>query len=364
MANAWQPAGYTSPNLSVYPWMWLWDSCFHSIIWAELDSRRAVIELASIFRWQHDDGFVPHMGYQIDPNAARDIWGRVGASSITQPPMYAHAAKQLLERGIDVPPAVIENIRRSLEFFWTERMDPDGLIRIVHPWESGADDSARWDAWSPTPFSKPSFDRFKCDAVGSLRFNSAGSSVANDRFQVRSSMFNAIVAFNALEFADISKEDGWRERGQRLASALDATWSDDEGLWCDGGDHASACAPTSDAALGVLVCPERADQVWARLTERGGMGAAFGPCNLDRRAPGYDPFAYWRGPTWPQINYLLWIAFARWPDRARQLAAQTLAGATLSGFSEYWHPDTARGGGARPQSWTGLVLLMAMGDGP
>src|SRR6478672_9628621 len=38
----WRPEGYTSPNLGVYPWQWLWDSCFHAIAWAEAGDDRAV----------------------------------------------------------------------------------------------------------------------------------------------------------------------------------------------------------------------------------------------------------------------------------------------------------------------------------
>ena len=33
----WMPEGYTAPNNVVYPWQWLWDSCFHAVIvWLEL----------------------------------------------------------------------------------------------------------------------------------------------------------------------------------------------------------------------------------------------------------------------------------------------------------------------------------------
>ena len=41
--------GYTAPNTTVYPWLWLWDSCFHSLVWAELGERkRAIAELITV----------------------------------------------------------------------------------------------------------------------------------------------------------------------------------------------------------------------------------------------------------------------------------------------------------------------------
>ena len=61
----WRPEGYTVPNASVYPFQWLWDSCFHAITWAELgEPERARSELAHLFRTQNSEGFVPHIDYE------------------------------------------------------------------------------------------------------------------------------------------------------------------------------------------------------------------------------------------------------------------------------------------------------------
>ena len=97
----WQPEGYTVPNAATYPFAWLWDSCFHALIWAELgDERRALTELAHVFRCQDEaTGFVPHVDYQRDPDVLRSFWGRSDASTITQPPMYGHAAR--VGHGVD-----------------------------------------------------------------------------------------------------------------------------------------------------------------------------------------------------------------------------------------------------------------------
>jgi hypothetical protein len=43
---------------------------------------------------------------------------------------------------------------------------------------------------------------------------------------------------------------------------------------------------------------------------------------------------------------------------AAALAGSLTAGANLSGFAEYWHPDSGVGGGAVPQSWTGLAYVV------
>lgn len=356
MDQAWQPSGYTSPNLRVYPWMWLWDSCFHALIWAGLEDERAVAELASVFTWQGDDGFVPHMGYQANPAASVPMWSRSGASTITQPPMFGHAARALAASGYEIDSRMLDQIERGLAYFWRYRMGDDGLIRIVHPWETGADDSPRWDAWAPFPFDKAGFDAAKQTMVGALEVTAAGSSSTSSMFNVASAMFNALVAFNAQEFADLVDDAAWRTRARELAAAIDRHW--DGVTWSDAGDHSSAAVPTSDALLPCLVNRHRLTAVEEQLFDPDGLGSAYGPRNVDRRYPGYDSTGYWRGPTWPQINYLLWVALQVRPAAAARLADQTVRGAWTSEFSEYWDPDTGAGHGARPQSWTCLALLM------
>ena len=69
--------------------------------------------------------------------------------------------------------------------------------------------------------------------------------------------------------------------------------------------------------------------------------------------PAYEPGRYWRGGVWPQLAYLLWRA------GVDELASPTGRGAHTSGLAEWWHPDPAAPGGAVPQSWTGLALLMS-----
>ncbi|HCV34253.1 MAG TPA: hypothetical protein DGF10_06255, partial [Acidimicrobiaceae bacterium] len=57
----WVAEGYAAPHATVYPWQWLWDSCFHVLVWLELgEVDRAQRELATAFGPQTASGFVPH----------------------------------------------------------------------------------------------------------------------------------------------------------------------------------------------------------------------------------------------------------------------------------------------------------------
>jgi hypothetical protein len=173
---------------------------------------------------------------------------------------------------------------------------------------------------------------------------------------VASAGFNALVAFNARELG-LDASD--------VIDALDARWSAELGTWTDAGDTAegSGRARTVDGLLGTLVTddPAKRSAAFASLLDPTAHGAPYGPTGVHRAEPTFAPDVYWRGPTWPQLSYLLWLAAARAgeDDVARALAISTVAGAARSGLAEYWHPDTGEGLGAIPQTWTGLALVIA-----
>lgn len=93
---------YTAPNTKIYPWQWLWDSCFNAIVWSALGSDRCLAEMRELFSLQSARGFVPHMGYQLDPGASLELWTVAGRSTITQPPMYGHAIRVMTDNGFPV----------------------------------------------------------------------------------------------------------------------------------------------------------------------------------------------------------------------------------------------------------------------
>lgn len=360
---AWVDHGYTAPNTKVYPWLWLWDSCFHALIWAELgEEDRSVAELAAALSMQDPSGFVPHMGYQLDPGRSVELWGRRGASSITQPPMYGHALAKLIKVGIDVPDSLIEQAQSGLQFLLRRRRrDDSGLLRVVHPWETGCDDSPRWDDFCPgTSFNIERWRRFKVDVLSTIDRGPDGEPLDNPAFAAAPVSFSALTAWNALELASATGDGSLVAEADALGEAVDARFDPERAIWVDGGSavNGSGRIRTSDAALGLLVSKNATHQaaVIAELFDPEAFGGAFGPRGVHAQEPTFDPDTYWRGPVWPQLSYLLWCALTK--DDADELARRTVAGAWASGLAEYWNGDTGLAGGAVPQSWTGLALLL------
>ena len=154
---------YIAPAKILYPHQWLWDSCFTAIGLRHLDVDRAKMEITSLFLGQWANGMVPHMLFladssrrkqrdwgvwnsRLNPNAPDDI----STSGITQPPMLAEAIVKIGEQ-LPLPERrswykeVYPGLVRHHEWLYAER-DPhhEGLILLIHPWESGLDNTPPW----------------------------------------------------------------------------------------------------------------------------------------------------------------------------------------------------------------------------
>ncbi len=346
LEDAWRPEpGYCVPNQETYPHQWLWDSCFHSVVWAALGDDRCVTELTSALANQSLEGFVPHMTYWSDPEAGTKFWGRPTISTITQPPMYGHAVRVASDAGFAVSENLERRARRGLEFL-LGKVDDQGLIAIDHPWESGCDDSARWDDWCPEGHDRERWRAVKHRLAAEI----AGG---ESSFAAPSIGFNALVAFNAGEMRTLGVQLSGIDD---LKSAIADRWNPRLRIWTDPGGG-SGTSRTLDAMLALLVDPR--DEAFDDLLDPAAYGAAFGPCGVHRDEPSFDPDTYWRGPSWPQLTYLLAVAGrqAGRDDVAGKLMESLRGAAVESDFAEFWNPDTGEGRGAAPQTWTTLAFV-------
>ena len=336
-------------------------------MWAELGrADRAVAELQSLFTEQAPDGFVPHMRYVGAPDTATEFWGRPETSSVTQPPMFGHAVAELHRRGVDVG-SLVDAARAGVQFLLDRPRTGAGLVPLVHPWESGCDDSPRWDDQCPGGPDPERWYAEKGRLVQTIVTSGFGSPLANPEFAVGSAAFTALVAFNALELASVIDDAALTSGGREVGDALTDRFDPALVTWVDDGPTAdsSGRVRTAEALLPTLLDLPGSPDAFAALGDPEGLGAPFGPRQVDRREPAYDPDRYWRGPAWPQINYLLWLALTRSGSSAkssmkiiRGLERSMVSGVEASGFAEYWNADTGAGLGAIPQSWSTLAVLM------
>jgi glucosylglycerate hydrolase len=83
-------------------------------------------------------------------------------------------------------------------------------------------------------------------------------------------------------------------------------------------------------------------------------------------SPGYQPRGYWRGPTWPVFNWLVWWGLQQHgqSDAANRLRSANVDLLTRPGaeFAEYFEAYTAAPLGSLHQSWTAAVALDWLGS--
>jgi hypothetical protein len=362
--RAWnESAGYCRPNRRSYPHLWLWDSCFHAIAWFALGDARGSRELEAVFVGQLPDGFLPHMRYGRRTYARGPL---SGVSSFTQPPVFARALKAGADAGFPPSDLLLDSAQRALAALWRDRLR-DGLLVIVHPWEAGTDDSPRWDSWvGSSVWNRRVWTAFDRTLLKRTVFGAAGQAIDNPDFVVAPASFNAIAADAAITLGELIGDPAWIARGRALAATLDeAAWDGFEGLWSDvafAGGGASVRIPAMDAALPAMCTPDpvKAAAALPQLTDPVRFGAPYGPRFVPISEPAYNPVQYWRGPAWPQLNYLAAYAARRSGDEAleAEIGRLTKRACLRAGFAEYWNPETGRGLGAHPQTWAAVAAAM------
>ena len=151
--------GYTLPtNNKLYPAQWNWDSAFIALGYSYFNLNYALKEITTLLDGQWKDGMVPHILFH-NPNTnyypnytAWNCGNKIRSSGITQPPILATILKLILDKNkisnkqtIEIK-KIVKKIIRFHEWFIKFR-DPKktGLVSILHPWESGYDNSPIWD---------------------------------------------------------------------------------------------------------------------------------------------------------------------------------------------------------------------------
>lgn len=367
---------YTRPAPSVYEQQWLWDSCFHAIILSHFDPDMAADELRSLL-WHagvETGGLLPHMIDWQGGSAA--LWGNPFVSFLTQPPLPAEAVLCLYRRGVglDVVREAYPALAAYYRWLLDERdPDGDGLVSLIHPWESGWDASPRWDALlglsHPTP-AETKAARLRLAAALREGPRAAAAIAAGGRFLVEAADFNAILAANLAAMAELADAlsdptaaAAWRQAAARTRAAMNARmWDDEAGFYWDlaGAGEEPIRVPTAApfvALYGGVPDADRAARLVAHLTSVR-FAAAFPVPTVAMDDPHFAPADYWRGNTWLPVNWLIvrGLCAYGYHDLAADLARRSLALVQQAGFYEYYHPLTGAGLGSHPQSWSGLVL--------
>ena len=373
--------GYSRPSPSHYPWQWYWDSCFHAIVWRRFDPARAESELRSLLAGGSEDGFIGHTIFWHCHVDWQRRWTYNVASktapntSTIQPPLLAWAWRIAVGDPADEP-------RIAAHHRWLQEnrdLDGDGLLWILQPDESGLDTSPKFDAvWGLRAHARPLFPfliarnrRLGWDA---RRVIGAGGPVL---CEVVTNVLWGLARLAAGEPSITTRivERFWDERrGLFLDVARGRLAHLDRTDPVDGGRRVRT---STWSALAPLALPDLPEEIGLRLIEEHLLDPRrywlpFPPTSVSAEEPTFEPRKwkepfrrlYWRGPTWINAAWLIWIGLLRlgYEPEAMEMAKRLSAAVTDQRLREFYEPYCGEGLGAKEFGWSSLIAELADPD--
>ncbi len=359
------PYAYTEPSPGRYPWQWYWDSCFVAIANRRFEPGRARAELESLLAAQRPDGFIGHtIFWHRRVSGVRRLFYNVAdrharLTESIQPPLLAWAWRLAVG-----DPAAEPRIGAQADWLRAHRdLDGDGLLWIVQPDESGLDASPKFDpVWGWRADGRLGFPLL----VARNRRLGWDARAIRDRGGpvLCEALLNTLWSLSLQSLG----------RPSATPALVERLWDDRRGLFVDEAQPGDLRpAPVTWAALAPLALPDLPEAIGRRLVEEHLLSARefltpVAPPSVSVSERSYEPGGgrgpirrYWRGPTWLNASWLVWLGMQRlgYREEADRLAAGAIGAVVRSGLREYYDPRDGTGLGARDFAWSALIAELA-----
>jgi hypothetical protein len=335
----------------------------------------------------------------------------VDTSGITQPPLQALAALRLARApGRGGERAFLSRLYPCLAaqhaYLVRERdVGRCGLVSLYHPWESGLENSPAWDVplaaveasrapYLPLASHRRTADRGASASVAGRPLPPGATGAEPDRyvslvlamrragyrheylrddhpFVIEDPLFNAVFLASTHAMAELAEITGadpfpYRELAERIhAAMLDRLWDGETGCFRARDVRAGRLIPVATiGGFAPLLDPALPPSIVRNLVElllsarfAGAAGYPVPTCDVQSAA--FDRGSYWRGPTWVNTNWLVWLGALthRLNALADLLLGSTLRLVRQSGFREYFDPFDGTGRGSHDFSWSAALVL-------
>ena len=402
---------FTKPGPHQYPHQWNWDSALIALGLSHFDLPRAQLEIRALLSGQWLDGMLPHVIYHDVPSdyfPPAVFWQiensphapGVPTSGITQPPLLTTVVRQIHSRHPmpDFVHEVYPALLRWHRWLHTDRdADGSGLVCILHPWQSGTDDSPRWlnILAAMRPEAVPEFQRgdtlhvpaierphraeyerfiYLINVFRQLHYV-PNELLANSPFLVQDVLFNAILfrADEDLRTLAVSlgqptdEIDGWLRNMRVNFNAR--FWDEGVGLYYDydvrAGEPIRVNTASTFLPLFAGLASKKQSQwlVEVHLLNADEYALAgevrHWVTTTARTEPTWEPRRYWRGPVWIIMNWFLIEGLQRYgyDDLADIIRQDTLGLIENAGFREYYDARDGSGCGSGDFSWSAALTL-------
>ncbi|MEK7571870.1 MAG: trehalase family glycosidase [Patescibacteria group bacterium] len=400
----------TVPSKQYYTHQWNWDSATVAMGLVHFHPQAAYDELRALISGQWENGLIAHITYnpdeelyypQADKWRTQQFWQNgVPTSGITQPPVFAIGVEYVYDHSPDKQAAeafleeMLPAIIRFHEHLKTYR-DPEdkGLMTIIHSWESGTDNSPRWDSvyahvdLDKIPQSvKEDVNLHRVDdQIGEVSHRPTRENyyrfmglidmyakwdwdyhkiVARSPFAVKDILFSSIWARANESLARLLKKVGryeeaalYKEWAKQTKQAIAGTWDAEKKQYTDidvsQGRKEKIAEPTIATFVPLwaeAVTDTQLPKLIENLTDPKTFWTPYPIPSTAINSPKFEIARYWRGPTWPITNMFIIEGLLRYKDRhpkAEQLAEQlidsTLEMMIQNDFYEYYDPTHGKG---------------------
>lgn len=359
---------YTRPSPGHYPFQWYWDSCFAAIVWRRFGAARARSELESLLAAQREDGFIGHTIFWDTPLNERQrltynvLSADAQMTASIQPPALAWAWRTAVG-----DPASVPAIGRHYDWLAQNRdLDGDGLLWIVQPDESGLDASPQFDAiWRGHADGLPGFLEL-VRRNREQRYNLR--TIAADGGPVCCEVMTNVMY--GLSLLALGRPSPTRAMVARM-------YDERAGLFRPLARPEPDTPPTTTwAALSPLALPDLPESIGRRLVEEHLLDPErfwlpvpppSVPANdpsFSRRESTLGIRRYWRGPTFMNAAFLVWLGLVRlgYAEQAEAMGARLGGAVAAAGLREYYDPYDGRGMGTSDFAWSALIVEMLEPD--
>ena len=388
------------PSSVTYRSFFAWDSGWHIVALAHVDPEAAYKELETVFTVQTPEGRVPHQVRvpELKPETIerkltlyllRRQFDDMGRTRFIDPPSFLIAAQVLFEKtGDERVLALLPKMEKCVDYLTGPRdLFGDGLVSIIHPWESGTDSAPVFDAplgienvGSPGAVLKyattyPELLNFAAKKDFDLEELARANRFVFEDVGMNSVTCAGIVAISELYrlagYPEKSKE--YMSRAKAMAAAIETImWDEKAGFFYPRYDiekpklSRRRCLTGLTPLITGLVSEDKAGRVLDEnlLSPAHFYGPWLVPFNsiseLEENIP-MENTLLWRGHCiWANMNWMAARAADNYgrPDVAREITRSTASMVARSGFFEFYHTRTGKGGGAPLFTWPALVIDM------
>ena len=395
--------GYTLPtNNKLYPAQWNWDSAFIALGYSYFNLNHALKEITTLLDGQWKDGMVPHILFHDTntnyyPNyTAWNCGNKIHSSGITQPPILSTILKLILDKNkisnkqTKEVKKIVKKIIRFHEWFIKFR-DPKktGLVSILHPWESGYDNSPIWDE----PMEKVTIEK-------NLKYKRADNKLVNpdhrplnidyDRYVsiknnlrkkkynpkkiFKSSLFNVVdVGFNSL-FLKANKDliqilNKFNLESSKISNYVKITEKNilklydkkKEAFFSKDIRNKKKIYVPSITNYFILFADLNSDLINKKLIKNlknHNKNDKYFFSSIKPNHKSFEEKRYWRGPIWVNCNWFIYKGLMNKDNSfSKKIKRKTIQMIEANGFHEYYTRKSAKPMGAKNFSWSAALYL-------